>query len=283
MNPNKNKYNNSKYLPAQNHRAKKRFGQNFLKDDYFLNLIIKNINPQTNDKIIEIGPGLGALTKLLLSYTPKLTAIEIDTDCIKYLNQNFTQEQLEIISSDVLKVDFTKIINQYKITRIVGNLPYNISSALIIKLLPLTLSQDNNQNNNIIQDMTFLLQKEVVDRLAATPNSSNYGRLSIITQYFCDVEPLVHIPPQAFTPAPKVDSTLVRLTPNNQKNLPKLNNIANLEKVTRVAFNQRRKQLKSALKKIIPIQQLLDCGIDPTLRPENLSISDYITLANLIN
>ncbi len=131
--------------------------------------------------------------------------------------------------------------------------------------------------------MTFLVQKEVANRLIATPNSSNYGRLSIITQYFCNITPLVQIPPQAFTPAPKVDSTLVRLTPNHQKNLPKLNDIKKLELVTQAAFNQRRKQLKSSVKKLISYEKLLECGINPTLRAENLSVADYINLANLIN
>ena len=261
------------------HKAKKRFGQNFLTNDYYLYEIVKNINPQPSDKIIEIGPGLGALTKHLLDNLAdpsKLKVIEIDTDCISELSNNFKREiesnKLEIINIDVLKVDFSDLLTSNN-TRIIGNLPYNIGSPLIIKLLPLISK---------LQDMVFLLQKEVVDRLAASPNNSRYGRLSIITQYFCDVTPLTHIPPDAFTPAPKVESKLVRLTPKANK-YPKLNNLANLEKVTRIAFNQRRKQIKSSLKSLFTEQQLIDLEINPKLRPENLSIDEYIRLANKID
>jgi 16S rRNA (adenine1518-N6/adenine1519-N6)-dimethyltransferase len=260
------------------HKAKKRFGQNFLTNDYYLYEIVKNINPQHSDNIIEIGPGLGALTKHLLDNladSSKLKVIEIDTDCISELSRIFKSEiennKLEIINIDVLKVDFPNLITSNN-TRIIGNLPYNISSPLIIKLLPLISK---------LQDMVFLLQKEVVDRLAASPNNSSYGRLSIITQYFCDVTPLTHIPPDAFTPAPKVESKLVRLSPKKNKH-NELKSITNLEKVTRIAFNQRRKQIKSSLKSLFTEQQLIDLNINPKLRPENLSIDEYIKLANSI-
>jgi len=270
------------------YKAKKRFGQNFLTNEYYLNNIITQINACSTENIIEIGPGLGALTGNLLDKVASITAIEIDKDCIEYLNKNYKNKKLNIIEKDVLKIDFPELIkselikselikldiNKDKKIKIIGNLPYNISSPLIIKLLPIT---------NKIQDMTFLLQKEVVDRLSASPNNKQYGRLSIIAQYFCDVTPLCEIPPEAFSPAPKVQSKLVRLTSRSKTITPELKDITSLEKVTRIAFNQRRKQLKSALKQLFSEDELMKINIDPKLRPENLEIKDYIKLANLLS
>ena len=254
------------------HHAKKRFGQNFLTDESYLNIIIKQINACAIDDLIEIGPGLGAMTKHLINQAASITAIEIDKDCIKYLNNNYQNQNLKIIEQDVLKIDFLDLIKNQK-TRIIGNLPYNISTPLIIKLLRIS---DN------IKDMTFLLQKEVVDRLAAKPNNRQYGRLSIIAQYYCEIEALTEVPPHAFSPAPKVQSQLVRLTPRKTIH-NKINDIKLLEKITQVAFNQRRKQLKSAVKSLFTEDELISLNINPKLRPENLEISDYIKLAQNID
>lgn len=254
------------------HHAKKRFGQNFLTDENYLNIIIKQINASNQDDLIEIGPGLGAMTKHLINQAASITAIEIDKDCIKYLDDNYQNQNLKIIEQDALKIDFLDLIKN-KQTRIIGNLPYNISTPLIIKLLRIS---------NNIKDMTFLLQKEVVDRLAAKPNNGQYGRLSIIAQYYCEIEALTEVPPHAFSPVPKVQSQLVKLTP--RKIIPnKISDIKLLEKITQVAFNQRRKQLKSAVKLLFTEEELINLNINPKLRPENLEISDYIKLAQNIN
>jgi 16S rRNA (adenine1518-N6/adenine1519-N6)-dimethyltransferase len=247
------------------HVPRKRFGQNFLHNQHIITDILRALNPQAEDNLIEIGPGLGALTLPLLHKQLKFTAIEIDRDLYKYwLSLPAAQNNLTLINQDALTVDYASLGNSL---RIFGNLPYNISTPLLIGFL---------RQINVIQDLHFMLQKEVVERLAASPGNKIYGRLSVMAQAFCDVEHLFDVPPTAFEPQPKVDSAVVRLTPR-----PILPNIKfeNLERVVACAFAMRRKTLANNLKKMFTADTLLDLGIDATLRPEQISVMDYIKLA----
>lgn len=251
------------------HRARKRFGQNFLHDAGIISAIGNAIAPAASDHLVEIGPGLGALTAELIGQAEKLTLIELDRDLIPRLEQRFSgQADWQIISSDALNIDFTDLAEGQKI-RVVGNLPYNISTPLIFHLL---------EHVEVIQDMHFMLQREVVLRLTAQPNSGAWGRLAIMVQYFCDAEYLLDVPPSAFDPAPKVDSAVVRLTPRAPHLQAK--DLDNLESLVKTAFSQRRKTLRNTLKTLFNADQLLHLGIDPGARPENLTLEQYVHLAN---
>lgn len=252
----------------KSHRPRKHFGQNFLIDTSIIQHIISVISPHISDSMVEIGPGLGALTFPLLKHLNHLKVIEIDTDLAEYLeNQPFSS--LQVIQQDVLTFDFTQLGSHL---RVVGNLPYNISSPLILHLL---------QFNNIL-DMHFMLQKEVVERLAAEPNSKSYGRLSIITQYFCEVEYLFTVPPEAFNPKPKVDSAIIRLVPYTQSPYPKVD-VLLLQKIVAQAFNMRRKTLANNLKPLLSSETLHSLDIDPQKRPEQISISEYIKITQYLD
>ncbi len=248
------------------HRPRKRFGQNFLHDQAVINTILRAIAPKPEDFIVEIGPGLGALTKPLMAKLNALTAIEIDRDLQAGLS---VFPKLNLIDADALKVNYAELGSQL---RLVGNLPYNISTPLILHLL---------QFSNTIIDMHFMLQKEVVTRLAAQPGHKSFGRLSVMVQYFCEVEHLFDVPPSAFDPAPKVDSAIVRLIPYRQRPYKEVN-IKNLEALVARAFSMRRKTLANNLKPILQAKEIEALGIDPTRRPEQLSINDFVSLANLI-
>src|SRR5690554_4035723 len=188
------------------HRARKRFGQNFLIDEDIIQRLLWSIRPGTGQTLVEIGPGQGALTEGLLQHCPDLHVIELDRDLIPLLQARFSKEfpRLSIHQGDALQFDFSTLVQDQQPLRIVGNLPYNISTPLIFHLL---------EFRNIIGDMHFMLQKEVVARMASAPGEKAWGRLGIMTQYFCDVEMLFEVPPASFSPAPKVDSAIVRLTP----------------------------------------------------------------------
>ncbi|MBT5332232.1 MAG: 16S rRNA (adenine(1518)-N(6)/adenine(1519)-N(6))-dimethyltransferase RsmA [Porticoccaceae bacterium] len=251
------------------HRARRRFGQNFLHDVGIISAIGNAIAPAASDHLVEIGPGLGALTAELIGRADKLTLIELDRDLIPRLEQRFAdQPNWQIISSDALDIDFTDLAHGGKI-RVVGNLPYNISTPLIFHLL---------EHVSVLKDMHFMLQKEVVQRLTAEPNSGAWGRLAIMVQYFCDAEYLLDVPPSAFDPAPKVDSAVVRLTPRAPSLTAK--SLDNLELLVKTAFSQRRKTLRNTLKTLFNADQLLGFGIDPGARPENLTLEQYVHLAN---
>lgn len=248
------------------HKFKKQFGQNFLQSQSIIQKIIMAAHLQPDDTVIEIGPGLGSLTKFLLQYLAKLTAIEIDTSLYEKLNAlPFASEKLNLIEEDVLKVNFQDFGDNL---RIIGNLPYNISTPLIFHLLDF---------KDIIIDMHFLLQKEVVERLSAKPGSKQYGRLSIMVQYLCDVEHLFNVGPENFFPAPKVDSAFVRL---NIYKAPKFEqvDITKLGAVVKQAFAMRRKTIANNLKPIITRENLLKLDIDPGLRPEDISIENYVNI-----
>jgi len=251
------------------HRARKRFGQNFLEDIGVISAIGNAISPQPNEHIVEIGPGLGALTSELIGRAKQLTLIELDRDLLPKLEHKFQEKDAwSILSADALEVDFSELAGAGQI-RVVGNLPYNISTPLIFHLL---------EYANQIQDMHFMLQKEVVLRLTAKPGTGAWGRLSLMVQYFCDAEFLLEVPPEAFNPAPKVDSAVVRLTPRPPPYPAK--DLNQLELVIKTAFAQRRKTLRNTLKSLFNAEQLIELGIDPSARAETLHLEQYVMLSN---
>lgn len=252
------------------HRARKRFGQNFLHDEFVINDIVDAINPQPGQNLIEIGPGLAALTEPVADRAERLTVVELDRDLADRLEQHpFLSSKLTVFRADALKTDFRQFAKEQPI-RVFGNLPYNISTPLIFHLL---------EHLEVIEDMHFMLQKEVVERLAAEPNSKAYGRISVGIQQACQVEPVLMVPPGAFTPPPKVDSAVVRLVPYKESPYPVKSREA-LHKICLIAFNQRRKTIRNNLKQLMSDEQIEALGIDPNARPETLSVADYCRLAD---
>ncbi|WP_420856720.1 16S rRNA (adenine(1518)-N(6)/adenine(1519)-N(6))-dimethyltransferase RsmA [Sulfuriflexus mobilis] len=255
------------------HKARKRFGQNFLSDASIIARIVDAINPQSDDNMVEIGPGQAALTRKLLEQLDALDVIEIDRDLVARLEPLREQYPgLHIHSADALKFDFRQLQKAAdKKLRVVGNLPYNISTPLLFHLL---------EQADIIKDMYFMLQKEVVERMAALPGGGDYGRLSIMVQYRCQVDNLFVVPPTAFSPQPKIDSAIVRLTPHAELPHPARDEKYFAQLVNH-AFTQRRKTLRKSLKSFIPAAQMEAIGIDPMRRPETLSIAEFVGLANI--
>src|SRR5690606_36367815 len=248
-------------------RARKRFGQNFLHDHGVIDRIVRAIAPRGGECLVEIGPGQGALTGPLLGANARLTAIELDRDLAAALRVRFAGHSGFVLhEADVLKFDFATIDCPPGEMRIVGNLPYNISTPLIFHLL---------EQRGRVRDMLFMLQREVVERMAAGPGDADYGRLSVMVQYHCRVEPLFGVPPSAFHPRPKVESAIVRLEPWRELPCAAPDPRA-LEQVVRTAFNQRRKTVRNALRALVTEERLAEIGIDPGLRPENLSLADYV-------
>ncbi|MFA0810898.1 16S rRNA (adenine(1518)-N(6)/adenine(1519)-N(6))-dimethyltransferase RsmA [Microbulbifer epialgicus] len=255
------------------HKARKRFGQNFLVDENIIERIVRAVAPKESDKLVEIGPGQGAITELLLRRCPSLTAVELDRDLIPLLQFKFRDyPQFNIIERDALKFDFGEFAAGSPL-RIVGNLPYNISTPLLFHLLSF---------EGKVQDMHFMLQKEVVDRLSARPGTKSFGRLSVMVQYYCRVQGLFPVPPQSFQPAPKVESAIVRLIPHHK--LPFVaENEKLLERIVNVAFQQRRKTLRNALKPLFPELDASVLPVDTSRRPETLSVEEFVLLANHCN
>ena len=243
------------------HKPRKRFGQNFLVDQQIINQIVSTISPKKNDHIIEIGPGKGALTFPLIDYLESIHVIEIDRDLIALL-QKKNNIKITIHESDALVFNFDQFKQK---VRIVGNLPYNISSPLLFHLL--------NYRDNII-DMTFMLQKEVVDRIVAPPGSKVYGRISVIMQTFFDTELMFVVPKESFDPQPKIESAILYL---KTKSKPLVQNSKPLEEVVKIAFSQRRKTLKNCLKSVLNQSQT---DIDLSQRAEMLSVENFVTLMN---
>ena len=250
------------------HRPRKRFGQHFLTDKNVIDKIIIAINPLPNDNIVEIGPGLGALTEKLADRLELLQLIEIDRDLVAQLNDRFPQ--LKIHNHDALKFDFQLIAERGPL-RVVGNLPYNISTPLLFHLF---------RFRQLIQDMHFMLQEEVVDRLAAPPHNRDYGRLSVMAQYYTEVTKLFVVKPGCFSPAPKVNSAIVRLQPR-ARTVP-ADDERLLEDIVRQAFSQRRKTKKNNLKGTLGASQLEASGIDPGMRAEMLCVDDFVRLSNSV-
>jgi len=243
------------------HKARKRFGQNFLVDQQVINQIVSTIAPKKMDSIIEIGPGKGALTFPLIDHLDHIHVIEIDRDLISLL-QKKSNKKITIHESDALVFNFDQFT---KNIRIVGNLPYNISSPLLFHLL--------NYRDSII-DMTFMLQKEVVDRIVAAPGSKVYGRTSVIMQAFFDTELMFVVPKESFDPQPKIESAILYL---KTKSEPLVQNLRPLEEIVKIAFSQRRKTLKNCLKSVLNQSQT---DIDLSQRAEMLSVENFVTLMN---
>ena len=259
------------------HKARKRFGQNFLHDQNIIQKIVAAIHPKPSDCLVEIGPGLGALTTPLLARVDAMEVVELDRDLIPKLPFLPNGEKLTIHAMDALKFNFGELAfanrNADELLRVAGNLPYNISSPLIFHLLSFS---------GQIKDMHFMLQKEVVERLAAAPNTSNYGRLSVVVQSRCKVEHLFNVSKHCFNPAPKVESAIVRLTPYQE---PKFNikDPVQFEALVKQSFAQRRKTLRNNVKSILSDEQIESCGISPSTRPETLSVEQFALLSNCLS
>lgn len=250
--------------------ARKRFGQHFLHDQAILARMAAVIRLQASDTVVEIGPGRGALTQYLLQHLSQLDVVEIDRDLIEHLQSLGEPGQLQIHQADILNFEITSIrTGQVSDLRVVGNLPYNISTPLMFHLFA-SISH--------IKDMYFLLQKEVAERMAATVNSSQYGRLSVMTQFFCDVECLFEVGPEAFIPRPKVDSTFICLNPHQRYNLSS-QQFDSLETVVSHVFTMRRKTLRKSLSALVPVERLENVSVDLSLRPQALTVDQFISLS----
>jgi 16S rRNA (adenine1518-N6/adenine1519-N6)-dimethyltransferase len=251
------------------HVARKRFGQNFLVDGGIIGAIVSAINPQRSDTVIEIGPGLGAITEPLLARIDHLHVVEIDRDLIARLKKQYPRECLTIHEGDALAFDFASIGRDL---RLVGNLPYNISTPLLFHLAEYV---------GVVRDMHFMLQKEVVERMVAVPGDGDFGRLSVMLQYRFHLEWLIDVPPDSFDPPPKVQSAVVRLIPRDTAELT-AKNVTRFAQVVQTAFAQRRKMLRNTLKGVLDDAGFAALGISPTLRPEDLAVEDYVRIANYL-
>jgi 16S rRNA (adenine1518-N6/adenine1519-N6)-dimethyltransferase len=278
------------------HTPRKRFGQNFLHDHNIIYNIISSIQAKPDQHWVEIGPGQGALTEPLLNEKVRLDVVELDRDLVVLLREKFKQyPNLHIHSADALRFDFSSLVDRDdqfagselartapegsragiardEKLRIIGNLPYNISTPLMFHLL---------DNAYCIEDMHFMLQKEVVDRICAAPGSKKYGRLSVMMQYYCLPELLFYVPPESFDPVPQVTSAIVRLVPHQQPPVA-VNDISKLNRVVTQAFSQRRKTLRNSLKKLIAEEDIVALNIDPTLRAESITLAEFASLSNLL-
>ena len=256
------------------HRARKRFGQNFLHDAGVIDRILRAIHGRPGEHVLEIGPGQGALTEGILDSGAQLDVVELDKDLVPILNRQFAgRDNFRLHQGDALKFDFNTLGAAPGTLRVVGNLPYNISTPLIFHLL---------RNAQLIKDMHFMLQKEVVERMAAGPGGGDWGRLSIMVQYHCRVEHLFNVGPGAFNPPPKVDSAIVRLVPYETLPFPAKDHRL-LERVVREAFNQRRKTLRNTLKALMPAEAIEAAGVDGSKRPEQLDLAAFVRLADKLH
>lgn len=256
------------------HKARKRFGQNFLNDPYIIDGIVSAINPRPGQNIVEIGPGLGALTEPVAKEIDRLSVIELDRDLAERLRHHpDLKDKLIIHEGDAMRFDFKQLVKPNNKLRIFGNLPYNISTPLMFHLFEFHAD---------IQDMHFMLQKEVVNRLAAGPGSKAYGRLTVMAQYYCKVIPVLEVPPTAFVPPPKVDSAVVRLVPYETLPHP-ATSLTWLERVCREGFNQRRKTVRNCYKGLVDEDTLQQLGISPSIRPENVTLEQFVAMANWLD
>ena len=250
------------------HRARKRFGQNFLTDDRIIQRIVDVIDPRDEQLILEIGPGRAALTLPLARSGAEMVLLELDRDLAHGLQTRFAgSDHISVISGDALKLDFSEV-SDGRPFRLVGNLPYNISTPLLFHVL---------QWSDLVIDMHFMLQQEVVNRMAAVPGTKAWGKLSVMCQYHCTVTPLFNVPPEAFRPAPKVQSSIVRLTPHDQPPVS-IDRLDVFEKFLSRVFSQRRKTLRNSLRGVLDTSSIEAAGIDPGLRPEMLSLEQFAVL-----
>ena len=252
------------------HIAKKRFGQNFLTDQAIISSLVDAIAPKANDLMVEIGPGLGALTQPLMQQLDMLHVVEVDRDIITWMEKTYVQKKITIHNSDALKFDFSSLGSAI---RVVGNLPYNISTPILFHLL---------DNVPFIIDMHFMLQKEVVERMVAEPSTAAYGRLSVMLQYRLQMEYLFTVPPEAFDPAPKVESAFVRCVPHAVLPYPAQDEALFAQVVT-AAFGQRRKTLRNTLKGLLDDEGFKALDLDSQLRAENLGVADFVRISNYLS
>ena len=252
------------------HKAKKHFGQNFLVDERIIADIIRAIRPEAGDNMVEIGPGLGALTRPLLKLLNTLHVVEIDRDIIARLKADYPQDKIVIHEGDALKFDFAELPAPL---RIVGNLPYNISSPLLFHFSGYAAR---------ITDMHFMLQNEVVERMVAAPSTPEYGRLSVMLQYRFHMEKLIDVPPESFRPAPKVDSAIVRMIPIPADQIA-VKDEALFAKVVSAAFGQRRKTLRNTLRPYLAEADFAQLGLDAQLRAENLGVAEFASITRLLS
>ena len=263
-----------RYRTIRSHTPRKRFGQNFLQDEAVIHAIAAAIHPLAGEHLVEIGPGQGALTGALVDSGARVDVIELDRDLVPGLLASFSLKPgFRLHSADALTFDFASLADDEHPLRVVGNLPYNISTPLIFRLL---------DNAALIQDMHFMLQLEVVERLAARPGSKHWGRLGIMAQYYCAVEQLFEVPPEAFYPPPRVQSAIVRLTPHQQSPWAACDP-QKLRQVVQQAFAQRRKTLRNNLKGLLDDAGIEALGLDPAARAETLELSHFIRLCNAIH
>ncbi len=256
-------------MPAP-HKARKRFGQNFLHDTRTLHRIVAALEPSPEDHVVEIGPGKGALTRFLLPACRRLDVVEIDRDLVALLKERFAErEHLRIHSADALRFDFAALGTGLKI---VGNLPYNISTPLLFHLF---------RFKTVTETMVFMLQKEVVERLAAPPGDKRYGRLSVMAQYHCHVEKLFTVKPEAFRPRPRVTSAVARLRPHRTPPV-EVGDYRTFETLVARAFGQRRKTLRNALRGVVNEEAIRDCGVDPGARAETLPLEAFARLSRTL-
>lgn len=253
------------------HQARKRFGQHFLTDSAVIDAIVRAIDPRPGEALVEIGPGLGAMTQPLLERCGRLTVVELDRDLAARLRQ---RPGLDVVESDVLKVDFGALADRLAgpegRLKVAGNLPYNISSPILFHLLPWA---------HRVSEQVFMLQKEVVDRMAAGPGTKAYGRLSVMLQWRYDIEAVLDVPPEAFDPPPQVDSAVVRMTP--RPDFAALN-LARLEAMVAAAFSQRRKLLRHSLGRWLEQQGASDTGFDLQRRAEEVPVAEFVALAQAL-
>ena len=267
------------------HQPRKRFGQNFLHDQVIIGRIIDSIHAGRDDLMVEIGPGMGAITEPLLKEVNRLTVVELDTDLADSLRIRIganSNDGLTIVKANAMEVDYRALFQQIigdnpndstdKKMRIVGNLPYNISTPLLFHLLSFA---------DVIEDMHFMLQKEVVERMVAAPKSNDYGRLSVMLQYFFDMELLLEVPPESFDPAPKVDSAVVRMIPDAGR-IGVAQDFEHFGKLVKAAFHQRRKTIRNNLKDIATDEDLAAVGINPQDRAEHIAPELYVALSNYL-
>jgi len=254
---------------VQPHRPRKRFGQHFLHDAQVIDRLVRAIAPQPQDRLLEIGPGEGVLTRPLLGSGARVTVVELDRDLAATLFNRLGQPSgLEIIQADILSMDLSAVAEQRPL-RVVGNLPYNISTPILFHLF---------EHLAVVRDMHFMLQKEVVDRMVAAPGSRDYGRLSVMASFFCEMDWLFDVPPSAFRPPPKVMSAIVRLRPKSLGEA-ELAVLPALQQVVRNAFGQRRKTLRNSLRTLLDESAIEAAGIDPGLRAERLGLDEFRRLA----
>lgn len=261
-------------MPNTTHTPRKRFGQNFLHDYSVIANILASLQIKSGEHWVEIGPGQGALTTPLLDKNITLDVVELDRDLVRLLKDKFRENKhLTIHSADALKFDFSTLVKQEEKLRIIGNLPYNISTPLLFHLL---------ENAGCIKDMHFMLQKEVVERICAAPGSKKYGRLSVMMQYHCMTEFLFDVFPESFDPVPKVTSAVIKLIPHPKPSVV-VNDLSVFKQVVTQAFSQRRKTLRNSLKKIISEDCFATLSIDPVARAETISLHEFANLSNWLS